>query len=85
MDPEILKKVIEMAAEQVGVDPKQVTAETHFHHDLEYDSLDDVDFAMKVEDEFELHVADEDAAQLKTVGDVVRYIAEHRQPKPAAT
>ena len=83
MDKEILKKVIELAADQVGVDPRQVTAETHFKDDLDYDSLDEVDFAMKLEDQFELSVSDEDATKLKTVGDVVRYITEHRQPKPA--
>ena len=67
----------------MGVDPKQVTAETHFVNDLNYDSLDQVDFSIKLEEEFELSVSDEDVEQLKTVGDVVRYIIEHRQPKPA--
>ena len=84
MEAEILAKVIELAADQVGVDPKQVTAETHFENDLEYDSLDEVDFAMKLEDEFELSVSDEDATQLKTVGDVVKYIEAHRQPTRAS-
>jgi len=60
-----------------------VSAATHFINDLNYDSLDRVEFTMAMEDEFGIHVSDEEAEQLQTVGDVVRYICEHRQPKPA--
>ena len=84
MDAEILKKVIELAAEQGGVDPNQVSAQTHFINDLNYDSLDRVEFAMAMEDEFELSVSDDDAERLTTIGDVVEYIVAHREPNPAA-
>ena len=83
MDMEILKKVIELAAEQVGADSNQISAESHFVNDLNYDSLDRVDFTMKLEEEFELSVPDEEAESLQTVGDVVNYIAAHRETKAA--
>ena len=85
MDSEVLAKVIQMAADQVGVDPKQVSAESHFVNDLNYDSLDHVDFAMKIEDEFGVSVPDEDVDRFKFVRDVADYISANRQPKPAAT
>jgi len=84
MEAEILAKVIELAAEQAGMDPKLVTAESHFKNDLNFDSLDDVDFAMAVEEEFELSVPDDDLHQFTVVGDVARYIETHRQPSRAA-
>lgn len=68
-------KIIELAAEQAGVKPEEVTPATHFRNDLNFDSLDEVEFAMEVEDEFELSVADDDVEKLQTVGDVVEYVA----------
>jgi acyl carrier protein len=83
METEILAKVIELAAEQAGIDPKLVSGESHFINDLKYDSLDRVEFAMTVEDEFEQSVPDEDLEQFNLVGDVVKYIESHRQPTRA--
>lgn len=79
MEAEILAKVIDLAAKQVGVDPKQVTAETHFLNDLQYDSLDVIDFSMKIEEEFEVSIPDEEGQNLKLVGDVVKFIEEARK------
>lgn len=73
---QIATKVIELAAEQGGVPPTEVTAAHHFVNDLNYDSLDRVEFAMSLEDEFEMSVPDERADQFQTVGDVIRYIQE---------
>ncbi len=67
-------RVIELAAKTAGVNPVEVTIESSFVNDLNFDSLDKVEFAMEVEEEFELSVADEDIEKLQTVGDVVRYI-----------
>ena len=71
---EITQKVIELAAAQVGVDPATISPETHFINDLNYDSLDQVEFAMEAEDEFELSVPDEDAEKFDTVGKVIDYV-----------
>jgi acyl carrier protein len=48
---------------------------------VNYDSLDVVEFGMEVEDEFEIAVPDDQFDRLKTVGQVVRYIQEQRQPE----
>ena len=75
--PQVCRRVIELAAEQVDADPTGVTPETHFVNDLNYDSLEVVEFTMKVEDEFELSVPDEAAEKLDTVGKVVDYVIAH--------
>jgi len=83
MEAEILAKVIELAAEEAGMEGKDVTAESHFINDLKFDSLSSIEFAMSIEDEFEMSVPDEDIEQFKVVGDVVKYIEAHRQPTVA--
>lgn len=71
---EVEKKLIELAAEQVNVKVEAVSASSHFRNDLEFDSLDDVEYAMKVEDAYGIRVEDEKIEGLKTVGDVVELV-----------
>ena len=44
--------------------------------DLGADSLDIVDLVMTLEEEFDTEIPDEDIENLKTVGDIVKYIEE---------
>ena len=81
---EIQLKVIEAAAEQAGVSAAEVTPATHFVNDLNFDSLDRVEFAMEMEDEFSLSIKDEDVERLTTVGEVVDYIADPADDDAAA-
>lgn len=60
----------------LGVDPNQVTPEARFREDLEADSLDLVELIMAVEEEFGGTISDEEAQQLKTVGDAVKYVED---------
>jgi len=73
----IEEKVIEIVAEQMGVDKSEVTRETFFVNDLNADSLDTVELVMEFEDEFELSIPDEEAEKIQTVGQAVDYIREH--------
>ena len=75
---DIREKVIEIAAKQGGVEPAQVTPEHHFENDLHFDSLDKVEFAMTLEDEFNTKVPDEAAETFQTVGQVIDYVEEQR-------
>ena len=43
---------------------------------LEADSLDVVELAMELEDEFEVQFADEDYERIRTVGDAIRVVRE---------
>jgi acyl carrier protein len=67
------KKII---VDLLGVDADQVTMEARFREDLEADSLDLVELIMAVEEEFGGTISDEEAQQLKTVGDAVKYVEE---------
>ncbi len=76
-DEQMIERVRQLAAEQVGADPAGVTLDTHFFNDLNYDSLDAVDFTMKLEDEFEITIPDEEADRAKTVGQAVELLRGH--------
>ncbi|MBN2447219.1 MAG: acyl carrier protein [Phycisphaerae bacterium] len=68
---DLTQRVIELAAAQVETDPAQVTRDTHLFNDLGYDSLDAVEFAMQLEDAFDVTIPDDDADKVKTVGDAI--------------
>lgn len=70
---ERLKKIL---AEQFVVDEDTITMETSFQEDLGADSLDIVELAMAVEEEFDIpELNEEDLPSLVTVGDLARYIS----------
>ena len=71
---ERVKKII---VDLLGVEPGQVTSEARFREDLEADSLDLVELIMALEEEFGGTVSDEEAQQIKTVGQVVEYVEQH--------
>lgn len=73
-EAEVEEKVINIVAEQMGVDKAQITRETSFINDLNADSLDTVELVMELEDEFETSIPDEDAEKIQTVGQAIEFI-----------
>jgi acyl carrier protein len=78
-DQEILSKVTEMVASQLGKSEDEVTLESSFIEDLGADSLDLVELIMSMEDEFGLEISDEDAESIITVQDAVNFIMERKK------
>lgn len=71
----IFEKLTELLAEQFSVGSDSITMETSFETDLGADSLDLVELSMALEEEFGVEeMGEEDAAGIKTVGDLVRYL-----------
>ena len=70
----VLEKVKAILAEQFDVEEDKVTADTDLQEDLGADSLDVVDLLMSIEDEFGVEVPDDEIENIKTVGDIVKYI-----------
>ena len=69
-------RVKEIIINELGVEPEKVTTEASFVEDLGADSLDTVELVMAFEEEFGIEIPDEDAEQLQTVGDAIRYLQE---------
>ncbi len=70
------ERVKKIVVEHLGVDEAKVTESASFVDDLGADSLDTVELVMAFEEEFGIEIPDEDAEQLQTVGDAVRYLKE---------
>jgi acyl carrier protein len=73
----VFEKVKAILSEQFDVEEDTITAETSIADDLGADSLDVVDLLMSIEDEFEIEIPDEEVENIKTVGELVKYIEEH--------
>ena len=74
----IYDQVKAIIVEQLGVDAEDVKTEASFVDDLGADSLDIVELVMALEEEFDLEIPDEDAEKIRTVGEAVKYIQEHK-------
>ena len=66
---------VRTALEEFGADPEQITSDAELEA-LDIDSLDLVELAQIVEDEYGVVLKGEDMKELKTVGDAVDLIAE---------
>ncbi len=73
---DIFEKVKAVVVEKLGVEPDKVVPEARFIEDLNADSLDIVELVMGLEDEFGLEISDEEAENIRTVGDAIKFIEE---------
>ncbi|MFT4688108.1 MAG: acyl carrier protein [Verrucomicrobiia bacterium] len=73
----IEQKVKDIIVDQLGVNADQVSPDAKFIEDLGADSLDTVELIMGLEEEFGIEVPDEEAENLMSVGDVIRYVEEN--------
>ena len=72
-------KVKSIIADQLGVGEDEIKPESSFIEDLGADSLDIVELVMAMEEEFEIEIPDEEAENIKTVGDAIGYINRHKK------
>ncbi len=75
-EAEIEAKVIDIVAEQMGIDKCEISRDTSFTNDLNADSLDTVELVMEFEDEFETSIPDEQAEKIQTIGQAIDYIKD---------
>jgi acyl carrier protein len=74
--PNVAERVIDIVAEQLGVDKEKVKPETHFINDLGADSLDTVELVMELEEEFDINIPDDAAEKIETVGQAIHFIEQ---------
>ena len=73
---DIFEQVKKILCDQLDLDEEQVTEDSEVIDDLGADSLDIVDLVMTLEEGFDTEIPDEDIENLRTVGDIVKYIEE---------
>ena len=74
----MLELVKEILAKQLRINADEIIAETSIREDLGVDSLDVVEMLMSIEEETGVVVPDDAIMNLKTVGDVAKYIEDNK-------
>jgi acyl carrier protein len=78
MSESVEAKVRAIVAERLGISEDTVKLESSFIDDLGADSLDIVELVMEMEDKFEVEIPDDEAENIKTVADAVKYIEDFK-------
>ncbi len=73
----VFEKIRNILSTQLDIDENKITLDSNLTDDLGASSLDLVDLAMSIEDEFNIEVPDELIETVKTVDDVVKFIEEN--------
>ena len=72
---EQIEQVVVESLESFGADPAQITPEATLEQ-LDIDSLDLAELSQIVQERFDVELKGSDVAEVKTVGDAIRLIAE---------
>jgi len=75
----VFEKIKAILKDQLDVDENEIMMETSLTEDLGADSLDLADIVMSIEGEFDIEVPDDQFANIKTVGDIVKYIEDNAE------
>lgn len=73
----IIEKIKEIISAQLDRNVSEITLETSFKEDLEADSLDLFQIINNIEDEFNIKI--EDAEDINTVADAVKFVENQRK------
>lgn len=73
------EKVLDIVAEQTYADVTKITDESQLVKDLGADSLDLVEIAMEIEDEFDINIPQDEEKDCRTVADVLKLLEKHRR------
>lgn len=76
---EIRNDVVRILREDFGYQNECLSPDTRFEADLGMDSLEFVELIMYVEEDHNITIPDDDAEKLRTIGELIDWIAEHRQ------
>ena len=72
----VFDKIKDIIVEQLDVEEDAVTMEASITEDLGADSLDVVDLVMSIEESFDVEIPDDEVENIKTVGDIVKFIED---------
>ncbi len=75
--------VKEILAKQLKIDTAKIKPEVLLAEDLRMDSFGALETAFELEDKFGIQIPNDVLYNVKTVKDIVDYIAEHTQDKPS--
>ena len=75
MSEDVAKRVKEVVARTLNVDPARITDEAHFVADLGATSIQSIELVAAFEEEFDIEMDEEEALGVKTVGGAIEFIS----------
>ena len=63
--------------DKLGCEEDDVTLEANLFDDLGADSIDIIEIAIVIEEEFALEILTEEAERLRTINNVIKYVDSH--------
>lgn len=79
----VAHKVEVILVEKLGIAATEVTPDANLIKDLGIDSLDYAELVMEFEQTFDIRIPDNDAEELSTVGQAVKYISKKIKERDA--
>jgi len=70
-DEDILARIRDIFQENFEIEPERVTPQAHLFEDLDLDSIDAVDLAIKLQEMTGRRIKPEEFKQVRTVADVI--------------
>ena len=70
----IQERLYRVLESELGADPTQIKPENNLKEDLGADSLDATEVIMKLEEEFDIEIGDDDAEKMTTVQNILNYL-----------
>lgn len=77
-------RLFDLVASYFHVDRDGLSLETQLREDIGADSLDVVELALKLEDELEIRMSEDEFANMQTLGDVLEILARLSRPPAEA-
>ncbi|VEU80269.1 acyl carrier protein [Haploplasma axanthum] len=72
----IFERIKELVVQEMNIPAEKVSLESRIAEDLGADSIDAIELIMGVEEEFDIEISDDEAMNIKTIGDLVAVITK---------
>lgn len=70
----VFERIKELIVQEMNIPAEKVSLESKIAEDLGADSIDAIELIMGVEEEFDIEISDDEAMNIKTIGDLVDVI-----------
>ena len=75
----MLEKMREVICRYVEIDHNTLTEDTNIRSELGLNSLELINIAVAIEDEFDVEIPDREVSNLETLGDAIRIIEKYME------
>ncbi len=73
----MLDRIREVICRYVTIDPEKLTEDTNIRSELGLNSLELINIAVAIEDEFDVEIPDREVSNLETLGDAIRILQKY--------